>query len=248
MEKTTYERLIENFEYLNLKEIVLHLKDVVGEFKNKDISLIEALVKLTDYEIEHKEKNLINSMIKIAGFPFIKDINDFDFSYQENIDKQEILDLLTHRFIHNFENVVFIGSSGVGKTHLATAIGISTAKKRMSTYFIKFSNLIAQLNKANKEGRLNERIKHYCKYRVLIIDELGYIPITKEETLMFFRLINERYEKKSTIVTTNADFKYWGDIFSDNTLASAILDRLLHHCNVINIVGRSYRVRDYYQE
>ena len=106
------------------------------------------------------------------------------------------MDLLTHRFIHNFENVVFIGSSGVGKTHLTTAIGISTAKKRMSTYFIKFSNLIAQLNKANKEGRLNERIKHYCKYRVLIIDELGYIPITKEETLMFFRLINERYEKK----------------------------------------------------
>ena len=158
------------------------------------------------------------------------------------------MDLLTHRFIHNFENVVFIGSSGVGKTHLATAIGISTAKKRMSTYFIKFSNLIAQLNKANKEGRLNERIKHYCKYRVLIIDELGYIPIPKEDTLMFFRLINERYEKKSTIVTTNADFKYWGDIFSDNTLASAILDRLLHHCNVINIVGRSYRVRDYYQE
>ena len=89
---------------------------------------------------------------------------------------------------------------------------------------------------------------HYCKYRVLIIDELGYIPITKEDTLMFFRLINERYEKKSTIVTTNADFKYWGDIFSDNTLASAILDRLLHHCNVINIVGRSYRVRDYYKE
>lgn len=152
--------------------------------------------QLIDYEIEHKEKNLINSMIKIAGFPFIKDINDFDFSYQDNIDKQEVLDLLTHRFIHNFENVVFIGSSGVGKTHLATAIGISTAKKRMSTYFIKFSNLIAQLNKANKEGRLNERIKHYCKYRVLIIDELGYIPITKEETLMFFRLINERYEKK----------------------------------------------------
>ena len=118
----------------------------------------------------------------------------------------------------------------------------------MYTHFIKFSNLIAQLNKVNKEGRLNERIKHYCKYRVLIIDELGYIPIPKEDTLMFFRLINERYEKKSTIVTTNADFKYWGDIFSDNTLASAILDRLLHHCNVISIVGRSYRVRDYYQE
>ena len=130
--------------------------------------------------------------------------------------------------------MVFVGSSGIGKIHLATAIGISTAKK--------------QLNKANKKGRLNERIKHYCKYRVLIIDELGYIPIPKEDTLMFFRLINERYEKKSTIVTTNADFKYWGDIFSDNTLANAILDRLLHHCNVINIVGSSYRVRDYYQK
>ena len=149
--------------------------------------------------------------------------------------------IIQKEIINNFENLVFIGSSGVGKTHLATTIGIST-------YFIKFSNLIVQLNKENKEGILNERIKHYCKYRVLIIDELGYIPIPKEDTLMFFRLINERYEKKSTIVTTNADFKYWGDIFSDNTLANAILDRLLHHCNVINIVGRSYRVRDYYQE
>nr|WP_269320146.1 IS21-like element helper ATPase IstB [Streptobacillus canis] len=211
------------------------------EFKNSDMSLVETLVKLTDYEIRHKENNLITAMIKIAGFPFKKEIDDFDFNYQENLNKQDILDLLSHRFIHNFENIIFIGPSGVGKTHLATSTGIST-------YFIKFNDLINQLNKASREGRFNERIKHYCKYRVLIIDELGYIPISKEESLMFFKLINDRYEKKSTIVTTNADFRDWGNIFSDNTLANVILDRLLDHCNVININGKSYRVRDYYQE
>ena len=135
-----------------------------------------------------------------------------------------------------------------GKTHLATSIGISVAKKRMSTYFIKCHDLIAQLKKAKLENRLENRLKHFSSYTLLIIDELGYLPIEKEDSKLFFQLIDKRYEKKSTIITTNINFSNWDDIFMDPVIANAILDRVLHHAHVVNITGKSYRLKDYYEE
>ena len=131
----------------------------------------------------------------------------------------------------------------MGKTHLATAIGIAAAKKRYLTYFISCHDLIMQLTKAHNENRLEQRLKHFCKQQVLIIDEIGYLPVDKNGANLLFQLIAKRYEKSSTIITTNQPFSKWGEIFSDNTLANAILDRLLHHSHVIKITGQSYRIK-----
>ncbi|WP_420885513.1 ATP-binding protein [Candidatus Syntrophocurvum alkaliphilum] len=127
---------------------------------------------------------------------------------------------------------------------MATSIGIAAAKKRISTYFIKCHDLIEQLRKAHLENKLENRIKHFAKYRLLIIDEIGYLPIGEQEAKMFFQLIDRRYEKKSTIVTSNISLSDWTDIFTDNMLASAILDRLVHHSSIVNILGSSYRTAE----
>ncbi len=139
---------------------------------------------------------------------------------------------------------MFVGSSDVGKTHLATSLGITCAKARYQTYFITFENLITQLKKAIQENRLENRLKFYAKYRVLIIDEIGYMPIDQDTANVFFQLIAKRYEKNSTIITTNMPFSKWGEFFGSATLANAVLDRLLHHSTVISIKGPSYRLKD----
>jgi DNA replication protein DnaC len=248
MSVTTYSQLKDNLEYLKLNEMINHLDDTVNFINKNKLSFVDGLIRLTNYEIDHKEASMIKAMVKVGAFPHTKEIKDFDFSFQESIDENQIKDFLNHRFINQKENIVFLGTSGVGKTHLATSIGISAAKKRISTYFIKCSNLIAQLKKAQLENRLEARLKHFTKYKLLIIDELGYLPIEKEDSKLFFQLIDRRYEQKSTIITSNINFSKWDEIFKDTVIANAILDRILHHAHVINITGRSYRLKDYFQD
>jgi DNA replication protein DnaC len=227
--------------------MVAHLDETIDFMNNNHLSFVDALIKLTDYEIDMKEINMVKAMVKVAAFPHLKEIKDFDFSFQPSINKEQILDFTTLRFIEQKENIVFLGSSGVGKTHLATSIGIVAAKKRISTYFIKCHDLLLNLKKAKLENRLETRLKHYNKYKLLIIDEIGYLPIDEDDAKLFFQLIDMRYEKKSTIFTTNANFKSWGEIFQDPKLANAILDRILHHASVVNIIGKSYRLKDHIQ-
>ena len=245
---STYTKLVQNLEYLKLKQMVVHLDETIDFMTNNQLPFTETLVKLTDYEIDMKEINMVRSMVQVGGFPHHKEIKDFDFDFQPTINKQQILDFTTLRFIELKENIVFLGSSGVGKTTLATSIGIAAAKKRTSTYFIKCNDLIMNLKKAKLENRLDNRLKHYAKYRLLIIDEIGYLPIDAEDAKLFFQLIDMRYEKKSTIITTNASFKTWGDIFQDPKIANAILDRVLHHATVVNIIGPSYRLKDHFEK
>lgn len=242
-----YARLKENLEYLKLNQMILHLDETIDFMNNNQLSFVDTLIKLTDYEIDMKEINLTKAMVRVAAFPHFKEVKDFDFDFQPSINKDQILDFISLRFLEQKENIVFLGSSGVGKTHLATSIGIAAAKKRTSTYFIKCNDLILNLKKAKLENRLETRLKHYGKYKLLIIDEIGYLPIDAEDAKLFFQLIDLRYEKKSTILTTNANFKSWGDIFQDPKLANAILDRVLHHATVVNIVGNSYRIKDHIQ-
>lgn len=245
---STYTQLVKNLEYLKMKQMIVHLDEMVDFTTRNNLSFVEGLTKLTSYEIDYKEANMIRSMVKVGAFPHQKEIREFDFSFQPTINQQQILDFETLRFLENQENIVFLGSSGVGKTHLAVSIGIAAAKKRVSTYFIKCNDLIQQLKKAKLENRLDARLKHFSKYKLLIIDELGYLPIEKEDSKLFFQLIDMRYEKKSTILTTNINFNNWDDVFFDPVIANAILDRVLHHAHVINITGKSYRLKEYVKQ
>lgn len=240
-ETSNYLRLKENLEYLKLKQFILHIDEQIAD---RNTSLIESLLKLTDYEVDTKRINAANQMVKTAAFPALKDISSFDFSFQPSIDERQIKDLCQLGFLENNENIVFLGSSGVGKTHLSISIGIEAARQRYSTYFIKCSNLLENLKKAQDENRLEARLKHYASYKLLIIDELGYLPINEGDERLLFQLIDRRYEKKSTIVSTNINFSDWESIFYDTRIANAILDRILHHCTVVQIVGDSYRIKD----
>ena len=245
---SSYTQLVKNLEYLKLKQMITHLDDVIDFINANNVSFVEGLTKLTTHEIDFKEANMIRSMVKVGAFPHRKELRDFDFEFQQSINKQQILDFTTLRFLELKENIVFLGPSGVGKTHLATSIGIAAAKKRYSTYFIKCHDLIQQLKKANLENRLDARLKHFTKYRLLVIDELGYLPINKDDSKLFFQLIDMRYEKKSTILTTNINFNNWDEVFYDAVIASAILDRILHHANVVSISGKSYRLKDHFKQ
>lgn len=224
------------------------LGETLDFISGNNLSFSEGLIKLTDYEIDHKEATMIQAMVKTAGFPHRKELDVFDFSFQESINKEQIMEFTSHRFVHECQNIVFMGPSGTGKTHLATSIGISVAKKRMQTYYIKCHDLIEHLRRAKLENRLADRLKHFTKYRLLIIDEIGYLPIEKEDSKLFFQLIDKRYEKKSTIFTTNINFSNWDEVFCDSVIANAILDRVLHHAHVVQITGKSYRLKDYFKD
>jgi DNA replication protein DnaC len=219
--------------------------DHYSELVNKgEISFSAALEELVDIEKKGKQVRRDAINLHIANYPFIKTLDDFDFGFQPNLNKKELLELNKLGFVESKENVVFIGSSGVGKTHLATALGITCTKARYQTYFIPFESLIMQLKKAHQENRLETRLKFFAKYKVLIIDEIGYMPIDSDTANIFFQLIARRYEKNSTIITTNMPFSKWGEYFGSSMLANAVLDRLLHHSTVVSIKGPSYRTKD----
>jgi DNA replication protein DnaC len=182
--------------------------------------------------------------MRLAGFPIEKRLNDFDFKFQPSIDRASIRELASMRFIHNVENVVFLGPPGVGKTHLAIALGIEAVKAGFRVNFANASILVERLIKAEKENKLEERIRKLSKFQLLIIDELGYLPFDNLGAHCFFQLISRRYEKGSIIFTSNKSYGEWGEIFKDNVIAAAILDRILHHCTTINIKGDSYRLKD----
>jgi len=241
---STYTTLLNNLEELKLLQIKENIDTYIDLITNGQKTVVDALNELTKLEIQLKEEKATHACVKVANFPFIKTLDDFDFTFQPTVNQDKIRDLHTLRFLEKKENILFLGNSGVGKTHLSVAIGIAAAKKRNSTYFINCHDLLLNLKRAHLENRLETRLKHYAKYRLLIIDEIGYLPISKEESNMFFQLINKRYEKSSTIITTNREFSKWHEIFGDTTIANAILDRLLHHSTVEKITGRSFRVKD----
>ena len=239
-----YNNLINNLDTLGLNKFIEHLDNYIEYINNGSKTLIDALYELSEYECNMRVERAMNACVKVANFPFIKTFEDFNFNFQPSINKEQILNFKYLKFIENRENIIFIGSPGVGKTHLATSIGIEAAKARVSTYFISCGDLLLQLKRAHLENRLEQRIKFFSKYKLLIIDEVGFLPLDIESSNLLFQLIAKRYEKNSTIVTTNKPLSRWGEIFGDPVLANAILDRLLHHSNVINIVGRSYRTKD----
>ena len=248
MSNSTYKQAEKNLSALKLNQMKLHLEDVANTVGNENLSFTEGLLRLTNYEIDFKENSAAQNAIHAAAFPFVKTLKDFDFDFQPSVNEKQMQEFCSLGFMEHAENIVFLGSSGVGKTHLATAIGISAAQHHNITYFIKCHNLLQQLKRAKLENRLDSRLKHLNRYKLLIIDEIGYLPIDKEDSNLFFQLIDMRYEKKSTILTTNINFSDWDSVFYDAVVADAILNRVLHHSHVVTITGNSYRLKDHVQE
>lgn len=238
-----YTQLQNNLDVLELKKIQELMPKYMDEGVKSQKSYVEILKELTDAEIEFREERARQINLTISHFPFQKTLDDFDFSYQPSVNKQQILDLMSLRFIDENQNLLFIGSSGVGKTHLAISIGMECASKRYSTYFIHFNKLMEKFKQAAGDGHIERIVKHYSKYRVLIIDEIGYLPIDKDSANGFFQLVAARYEKRPIILTTNQPLSKWGEVFGDYTLANAIIDRLVHHSTIVKITGQSYRIK-----
>lgn len=238
-----YVKLINNFDALKLTTFRANIDSFIDEVNSGKSTLVDALYALTNAEMEFRQERVNRSMVVISHFPFLKTFEDYDFSYQPRLNKTEVMDLKSLRFIENCENIVFLGTPGTGKTHLAVATGIEPAKNRYRTYFINCNELILQLKKAKQENTLARRLKNFTSYSVLIIDEVGFLPIDAEDSNLLFQLISMRYEKHPTIFTTNKSFNHWGEVFGDSVIANAILDRILHHSKVFQIVGPSYRMK-----
>jgi len=244
MSEMIMERIKENLTALKMKHTLEILDNYLERAVKEKLNVVEVLDHILIEESRQKRKRAIKTQIKTSGFPMRKELKHFDFAFQPSIDKRQIDELATMRFLENGENIVFLGPPGVGKTHLATALGLAAADYRRSTYYINCHNLIEQLLKAHYENRLPDKLKILAKYRLLIIDEIGYLPMDIQGANLFFQLIARRYEKASTIFTSNKTFSQRNEMFADVTIASAILDRVLHHCTVINIKGESYRLKE----
>jgi DNA replication protein DnaC len=210
----------------------------------RELSTLEVLDGLLEEECRAKDSHRLATRMKFAGFPVRKTLDDFDYEFQPGIDKTVVKDLSSLRFLHNRENVVFLGPPGVGKTHLAIALGMEAVKNGFPVHFVNAGVLMERLVQAEKEGKLEYKIRGYLKFKLLIIDEIGYLPFSSDAAHSFFQLVSRRYEKHSTIFTSNKSYGEWGEIFKDTVIASAVLDRILHHCTTINIKGESYRLKE----
>jgi DNA replication protein DnaC len=222
-----------------------NLPAYLDEVVKSEKTLVDSLFELTQLELRFRKNETQKRILKRAMFPYHKRLHDFDFDFQPKIKKAEIKDLMTLRFLDTHDNILFIGNSGVGKTHLAVSIGMECIDKGLSCLFITSTELVNRLSRAHKRGTSETMLKKYAGYSVLIIDEVGYLPFSKEGSNLLFQLINMRYERKSTIITTNIPLSQWAEIFGNKKLTNALLDRLVHHSKIIQITGPSYRMKKY---
>ena len=236
------ERIESNLSRLRLPRIREILQGVIKSAEDQGKSYLCFLDDLLEEEVAQKEQRRVEIALKISGLPFIKSIDEFDFTFQPKLDRQKVMSLFDLTFIRQKGNIIFLGPPGVGKTHLAVSLALKACQAGISIYFTNTEDLIKKLRKDHEAGRPGKG-RSYYKSSLVIVDEVGYTPINREECNLFFRFIANRYEKASTIITSNKAFSDWTEMFHDPVIVTAILDRLLHHSAVINIRGNSYRLR-----
>jgi DNA replication protein DnaC len=228
---------------LKLKGMLAHYQEVTEKASQNTLSYTEYLSLLFEEELKRKTEGTVKTKINKARFPFIKTLEEFDFSFQPSIREKEIIALGSLDFVEKKENIVFLGPPGVGKTHLSVALGIKACMAKYRVAFITAQKLLEELLLSAKDGSLLDKLLGYSRLNLLIIDELGYMPVSKEQANLLFRLVSMRYEKGSIILTSNYNFNEWGEIFSDQVVAAAIIDRLVHHARIFYINGTSYRLK-----
>ncbi len=244
MTELVHERIQDHLDRLHLHQIREHVAGIAHGAEEQRLSYLDFLDRLLSEEIAVREDRRLKTALKTAGLPLAKTIEEYDFSFHPNLDKRTVMTLFDLEFIARKENVIFLGPPGVGKSHLAIALAVKAAHYGTSIYFTTMADLIAKL----KKDTLNDhpgRGRSYNKSALLVVDEVGYMPISRQEAHLFFQFISYRYERSSTIITSNKSFGEWEELFGDPVIATAILDRLLHHCQVVNIKGNSYRLKHY---
>ncbi len=238
------ERILAALKRLQLTHLRETLVAVLSEAAKEEWTYLEFLDQILRREVDAKQGKRIRMGMQIAHFPCVRTLEGFDFSFQPSADERLIRELSTGNFIAHGENVLIFGPPGVGKSHLAIGLGRKIVEQGHTVRFTTATALLAALGKAETEGGLSDQLTEFCKPRLLIVDELGYLPFERRAAHLFFQLVNRRYEKGSLLVTTNQRVSDWGIVFGDEVLATAILDRLLHHSHTLMITGESYRLRE----
>ncbi len=236
--------LTENLKGLKLSTMIKNLENVLRQSKESKLGYDEFLLNLTEVEIQVRKENGRQRRIREAAFPLIKPFETFEFESAPDLDARFMKELSNCEYIKNKQNIIFLGKSGTGKTHLATALGMEACDQGIRTRFVTGCGLVNELIEARDEKALRRIIKRYFNYGLLIIDELGYVPFSKEGAELLFQVLAERHERKPVIITTNKGFGDWTEIFGDPSLTAALLDRITHKAHIVNCTWESYRLKE----